>query len=382
MEISAHLGVRTTFLAKAHYQQWELAAIFYTNALNRTKRSLETVTKQQTRFQAARGSLETALGELAATPVTLGRAHDLREFVDESPVEELNGEDWNGAHEQAISNFRHLLPQIQQQGEVFHKARLQKGMSSSEIQACTKDTVECDFEGESSDQRVKAEEEMSRLLADAENGSESMAGLLQSLACHYDLCERGADLEAGMESEDPNELEEISHVLEEDSKQVPSVIEELGERLGEIRECCRGVELRMQQMYGYYQREMRQLQRIQAVEATMDKTLALCEKQQKETSVYLGRIQLYVSEASSLVSHYRAFRKSYDALLVEAERRREADARAALYTAEINAKLAQMSREETQKRQEFLIGQGDYLPADIWDGLLEPAKNYEVRELD
>lgn len=114
----------------------------------------------------------------------------------------------------------------------------------------------------------------------------------------------------------------------------------------------------------------------------MDATLEICETQQRDTKEYLLKVQRYVSETSAVVTHYQTFLNSYKALLHEAERRNAAEAKMKDYVTEVNAKLAQMSIQETNRRQDFVAQQGDYLPADIWDELLLPSRRFEARELD
>ncbi|RDW27648.1 autophagy-related protein 17 [Yarrowia lipolytica] len=373
LEVAVHLGIRTQFLAKAHAHQWTLASKFYSNALTRTKKSLETVTRQQTRFQAARGALEEALGELAATPVQLrvnNGAHNLREFVDEDLISaQVQGKGWNEVHEEALNVFRVLLPEIQRHGDIVNRSKKE-------------------FEREKAEQTELLVHQTSDsgiydLLNSAEACSEDMANLLQSLARHYDLCERGQDLSTGaIEAEDVNELGELRAVLENDAQQLPDVLDELQERLDEVKQGCQGVHNHMTQMYHSYSLEVRQLEGIQAVEKTMDATLEICETQQRDTKEYLLKVQRYVSETSAVVTHYQTFLNSYKALLHEAERRNAAEAKMKDYVTEVNAKLAQMSIQETNRRQDFVAQQGDYLPADIWDELLLPSRRFEARELD
>ncbi|KAF1966686.1 hypothetical protein BU23DRAFT_573769 [Bimuria novae-zelandiae CBS 107.79] len=78
---------------------------------------------------------------------------------------------------------------------------------------------------------------------------------------------------------------------------------------------------------------------------------------------------------------YERFDLAYAELLVEISSRRRRHERAKRKAEEAQKELDRLHAEDERAREQFTIAQGDFLPLDIWPGLRDPPRRYEVRAL-
>ncbi|OCK76230.1 hypothetical protein K432DRAFT_336059 [Lepidopterella palustris CBS 459.81] len=85
-----------------------------------------------------------------------------------------------------------------------------------------------------------------------------------------------------------------------------------------------------------------------------------------------------IDEWDSLRTFYENFDLAYSSLLVEVAARRKRYIKARKRAQEMQAELEALWEEDRRARESFNEAQGDFLPADIWQGLREPPKRWEV----
>ncbi|KAL1596308.1 Autophagy-related protein 17 [Paraconiothyrium brasiliense] len=76
---------------------------------------------------------------------------------------------------------------------------------------------------------------------------------------------------------------------------------------------------------------------------------------------------------------YERFDLAYAELLVEISSRRRRYEKARRKAEEAQKELDRLHAEDERAREQFTLAQGDFLPLDIWPGLRDPPKRYEVR---
>jgi len=76
---------------------------------------------------------------------------------------------------------------------------------------------------------------------------------------------------------------------------------------------------------------------------------------------------------------YERFDLAYAELLVEISGRRRRHDKAKRKAEEAQKELDRLHAEDERAREQFTLTQGDFLPLDIWPGLRDPPRQYEVR---
>jgi autophagy-related protein 17 len=76
---------------------------------------------------------------------------------------------------------------------------------------------------------------------------------------------------------------------------------------------------------------------------------------------------------------YERFDLAYAELLVEISARRRRHDKAKRKAEEAQKELDRLHAEDERAREQFTLTQGDFLPLDIWPGLRDPPRQYEVR---
>lgn len=78
---------------------------------------------------------------------------------------------------------------------------------------------------------------------------------------------------------------------------------------------------------------------------------------------------------------YERFDLAYAELLVEISSRRRRHEKAKRKAEEAQRELDRLHAEDERAREHFAVSQGDFLPLDIWPGLRDPPRRYEVRNV-
>jgi autophagy-related protein 17 len=86
-----------------------------------------------------------------------------------------------------------------------------------------------------------------------------------------------------------------------------------------------------------------------------------------------------IEEWESQREFYERFDLAYAELLVEVSSRRRRHDKAKRKAEEAQKELDRLHTEDERAREQFTFAQGDFLPLDIWPGLRDPPRQYEVR---
>ncbi|KAK4667755.1 uncharacterized protein QC764_704900 [Podospora pseudoanserina] len=255
--------------------------------------------------------------------------------------------------------------------------------------------------------------QMPQLLGQLSDLSHSMAQHLSSLTQHFDMCvtavrstEGGAALArrraaettedsgdpvsisgviteqesrmAELEPMDPHERAEIIQVVLEDSPQVEEVVSDI-----------QNVLQRMEDVFGALKD---QADTIRAEHVSTVNAFALLEDIGAKLPSYVGAEDEFVQrwegeketifekmdEMERLKEFYEGYLTSYDRLKEEADRRRVVEDKIANTWRKAKEIVDDLLRADQAKRELFRQEDGEFLPTDLWPGMNDPPKRWEV----
>ena len=235
-----------------------------------------------------------------------------------------------------------------------------------------------------------------------------MARNLESLVKHFDLCvtaikhtEGGGaaaskiarDLPDGMAlnlSADDEPLERITdqemidmlEVLEKDAGEVEEVVLEVKEAILEVEANAERVKAFGQRLTDELSRTITAFNHLEDLGSRLPGYIT-----QSQIFIYRwdeerGKIDEYMDDLEGLRDFYSNFINAYDNLLIEVGRRKDVEKRIAKIRQEAIAKIERLVQEETSERQAFRQEQGDFLPVDIWPGLVTAPIRYEISKVE
>ena len=241
-----------------------------------------------------------------------------------------------------------------------------------------------------------------------ESHATEMATLLQSLVRHYDLCssalrhvEGGGeviqnvqnDLPAGLKVDGPfqasrshpiaeHEFSELMQVLDNDALEVDDVIQEIRDRSLEIQT---------------------ELEQIQGEESSLETKRSafvrindLTERLDQNINDYVNagstfaqrwadiksRIEERLEDLEQLQNFYAGFFRAYQGLLVEIGRRRSLHEKMEKIAENCASKLEGLEKQDLEDREAFTLEHGEFLPLNIWPGLVQSPSKFQMKRED
>ena len=397
LESTTVRAARTTFLQNESFSQIRILEAIQNHSKNVAQECVA-------EFQAVIKGLDTAKGRLRKTLNQLRRTlvevklrpegeerKSLVEFVDETGVQALLGmikesidatgdarkenEDSDAAMEQELSSVKSLL------GRDRSVARTQ--VPDSPIPGA---------------------------LHIMEEHAKEMADNLESLVKHFDLCvtaikhmEGGnaaaqriaADMPEGVslglnmvnvdiqpEPIGEEEKRDMLEVLERDSNEVEDVVSEIRDRLSDM-------EAQFEQIgeYGEYLVD----ESAQTTEGfkLLERLASRLPSYAKQSHLFLlrwdeekAKIEQRMEDLEDLRDFYEGFLRAYDNLIVEVARRKSVEMKVAKVLREAVDKMNKLYDEEVADREAFKHEQGDFLPIDIWPGLMTTPTRFSIHPAD
>ncbi|KAI9723318.1 MAG: hypothetical protein M1812_001201 [Candelaria pacifica] len=242
------------------------------------------------------------------------------------------------------------------------------------------------------------------LMRSLELHAKEMADLLESLVRHFDLCvtavkhtEGGGaaaqkvtgdvpegvemnldDIDVPPEPMTAEEMAEMLKVLEKDAADVEDVAIEIHDRLVEMESQFEHITF---QSDGLAQRYADTKAAFLLTEKVGERLLEYVS-QGRRFSVRWNEekqtIEEGMEEFERLGEFYEGFLMAYDGLIIEVGRRKTAQVKMVKIVEEAMRKLEQLHENELADRESFRQDRGEYLPSDIWPGLVDSPMRYEV----
>jgi autophagy-related protein 17 len=243
------------------------------------------------------------------------------------------------------------------------------------------------------------------LYQDLEAHAKEAAQAFQSLVQHYDLCvtalrhtEGGsaaateATGDAPMQSADEfaappepmteEERQEMVAVLVKDAHEVEDVVTEIRERGSEMTFLLNQIE--------------NHINHLRNEASALSSILQMISQITGEVRLYIVTARSFhaswledtrptllngIEEWENQRDFYERFDLAYAELLVEISSRRRRHEKAKKKAEEAQKELDRLHAEDERAREQFTLAQGDFLPLDIWPGLRDPPRQYEVRAI-
>ncbi len=246
------------------------------------------------------------------------------------------------------------------------------------------------------------------ILHNMEDRAKEMADNLESLVKHFDLCvtaikhtEGGGDAAQRIAGDLPDGVDvtheasdappepiseeeriEMMEILEKDAGQVEDVVMEIADLISEMEVQHDRVTVHMDQLAIEHSRT------ISAFKMLEDSGLRL-PRYIIQKQVFLMRwehekakISERMDELEGLREFYDGFLRAYDNLLIEIGRRKALELKMENVVEEAMTKIEKLYEDDAEEREVFKQEQGDFLPVDIWPGLMAEPLQYEVLPVD
>jgi autophagy-related protein 17 len=244
------------------------------------------------------------------------------------------------------------------------------------------------------------------LYHDLETHAKEAAQGFQSLVRHYDLCvtalqhteggsaaatqatgdasvgpeAAGDDFSAPPEPMTEEEKTEMLQVLRNDASEVEDVVSEIRERGSEMTVLLQQIENHITHLRNEDSALASVLKMIAHVAAEVKGIIGTSRSfhaawlEDTRPSLASG-----IEEWENQREFYERFDLAYAELLVEVSSRRRRHEKAKRKAEEAQRELDRLRTEDERAREQFTVSQGDFLPLDIWPGLRDPPRQYEVR---
>ena len=352
-----------------------------------------------TNLDAAESRLRKTLALLRSTSVDRNLRHEdeepkqLADFVDETGVRTL------------MENVKQSIDTMGQARNIFDQTI---EVLNEEHEKIKELLISKPSETERSLSNVDLQSPVPELLQSMELQAGEMARNLESLVKHFDLCvtaikhtEGGGaaasriarDLPDGMELNlgiDDGPLERVSDeemsdmldVLEKDADEVDEVVAEIKTTVSEIEANAARVKVFGQHLADELSKTIAAFNLLERLGDGLPGYITQGQIFAYKWDEEKAKIDDYMNELEALRDFYCNFINAYDNLLIEVGRRKDVERRINKVRQEALAKIERLVHEETIERQAFRQEQGDYLPVDIWPGLVASPARYEINRVE
>ncbi|KAE8454352.1 autophagy- protein 17 [Mollisiaceae sp. DMI_Dod_QoI] len=405
LEESVVLSARTGFLRSGISEQVKI--------LRRVRGGVENVYKDGQRdfkgvirtLDAANSRLESTMDILRATMVEAAFRPDeeaprsLLDFVDEQGVETMRD-----ALKESIREAKEAQTEFDSSILSFDDdLRALKAAMKSSPQPSTSQSHN-DFSSP-----------IPTLLHTLEINAQEMAGLLDSLVSHFDLCVNAVRHTEGgyaavrkaassqppgaeavsvsgvMNTEHDTSVEEpisdeeraqMLDVLEKDAAQVDEVVMELREYLNDMEAKHEAIIEHVSALTTTYNDTTAAYQMLEAVGARLSSYIIASQDFRIRWEDIKANIQEQLAELESMRLFYENYFSSYDGLLLEVHRRKQCEDKAKAIMRKAMEQVEKVYEADMKEREGFRVDVGDYLPVDLWPDVNATAPKWKFALAD
>ncbi|KAJ5172391.1 hypothetical protein N7492_004984 [Penicillium capsulatum] len=330
----------------------------------------------------------------------------LHDFVDERGVEELHTalkssiDRTNNARADLDTSNREFDDELASIKKALRLYRSAAKLASSRVSASSSSSS-------ASESDLLALASMPGMLQSLEIHAQEMAGLLESLVRHFDLCvtavkhtegggaaarsitgdmppevqasgegvpnigdEINANLNAPLDPLTDEEYREMVTVLAKDALEAEDVVVEIQDRISEMENIHEKVGEQRDALLSISNATLEVHRHLSTLAASrLPQYISQAHNFARVWGEENDRFASGLAELSDLHSLYDGFLNAYDSLILEVTRRRHARQRVEKILRDTKHKLDQLYEEEVTARESFRVEQGDFLPSDIWPGI-------------
>lgn len=259
------------------------------------------------------------------------------------------------------------------------------------------------------------ESQIPDLLQSLESHAQQMADLLESLVQHFDLCvtairntEGGSaavrkaassqppgvdvvsvsgvissdNIQANEELISDEEMQEIHDVLEKDAGQVEDVVIELRDLLADMEIKHQVILDFVSALNASYEEQMLAFKMLEIVGSRLHGYALASHDFNLRWNDTKANINIQLGELESTRLFYENYYSSYDALILEVQRRKRCQDQVQAILKKTMDQLDQLYEFDTREREEFRADVGEYLPIDLWPGIGDFTPRWEFVRVD
>jgi len=394
LEKSAVITARTSFLRNGIISQTHVLQQVQQSATN-------TASQGKVEFEAAARDLDEAdrrlrgtLEDLRETVVEAGlrpeaeQRRSLLDFVDEGGVEGLVG-----VIKSTIDGAGTSIQDFEETNRGF--------MDDVE-------NVKRHLDGfDESENAVEGVSPLPDILHEMERYAKGMATDLEALVNHYDLCvtavkhtegggaaatkfadnlpegvDIGEDVAGPLEPINDEQRREMLRILEEDAGNVEGAVTDIRSHLVEMESLHERVQTHSDRLTRNHDSAIAAFKLLEAIGRKLPSNVTQSQVFLLRWDSEKAKIDERLEELEGLTQFYDGFLRAYDTLLIEIGRRKAMEQRMEKEVEGVRARLDKLYQDDAEEREAFRKEQGDFLPVDIWPGLMAEPLRFEVSPLD
>ena len=391
LEESALITARTTFLRSGITSQLGVLQQIQQGTLStarRGKAEFEAATKDLDKAHTRlKGTLEKLRGTLVES-VLRPKAEEQRnllDFVDEGGVEGVV-EVIKGV----IDGAGESIKEFEEANRSFKK---ELGNVTKLLDGEVKDVVDT----------LDDRSPLPDILHEMERYAQSMARDLESLVNHYDLCviaikhtEGGGDVATKIAANQPDRVdiegdvaglpepigddqrEEMVRVIEGDAGDVEGAVIDIRDRLVEMENLHVQVETHKERLTKSNASATTAFKLLEAIGRKLPNCITQSQEFQVRWDCEKAKIDERLGELEGLTQFYGGFLRAYDNLIIEIGRRKTMEQRMEKEVQDARARLEKLYEDDIEEREAFRNEQGEFLPVDIWPGLMAEPLRFDI----
>ncbi|KAL9037713.1 MAG: hypothetical protein Q9180_003567 [Flavoplaca navasiana] len=408
LEASVVTSARTSFLrAGITTQLHTLESVHAHNKAIETEGAkeyagvLRTFDEADQRLRRTLESLRTTIVEHSLRPESDQRKN-LLDFVDEGGVDKLLAAVENSANAAKEAHNELVQTNIGFHSDVGRIQNINDGSRSSLHKLSKKGTAG------GSHSNTAPGSPIPDILQSMEDRAKDMADNLESLVKHFDLCvtaikhtEGGGDaaqrladdlpegMDVGQEiasaAPEPitdQEREDMLEVLANDADQVEEVLAEIRDHINAMETLFDDTTTYVAELDQEHSNVLEAFRQLESLEGRLHGFVAQSQVFVMRWDDEKAKIHERMSELESLGDFYSGYLSAYDNLLVEIGRRQFMEQQMEKVLQDAMRKLDTLHEEDSMKREAFKTDYGDFLPVDIWPGLVNPPLRFETAQVN
>ncbi len=246
------------------------------------------------------------------------------------------------------------------------------------------------------------------ILHDMEDRAKEMADNLESLVKHFDLCvtaikhtEGGGDAAQRIAGDLPDGVDitheasnappepigeeeriEMMEILEKDAGQVEDVVMETADHISDMEVQHELVTAYMDRLAQEHTCTISAFKLLEDIGVRLPGYVTQKQAFLMRWDDEKAKISERMEELEGLREFYDGFLRAYDNLLIEIGRRKALELKMEKVVHETMAKIEKLYEDDAEEREAFKQEQGDFLPVDIWPGLMTGPLQYEILPVD
>lgn len=246
------------------------------------------------------------------------------------------------------------------------------------------------------------------VLHEMEDHAREMAVGLESLVSHFDFCvtairhtEGGGDAAEKITDELPEGVDirqrsgdadtegvsddqrvEMMRVLEEDAGQVEDVVMEIRDHIGQMEGLHEQVEQHMDQLNKQHASTNAAFRTVEQIGQRLPGYITQSQVFLMKWDEEKLKIEERLEELEGVRDFYEGFLRAYDNLLVEIGRRKALEMKTEKVVQDAMTRIDKLYEDDFEEREAFRKEQGDFLPVDIWPGLMTGPMRYTISPVD